>query len=76
MNIYHLDIKDKEDHQFDIDYHFAHPTKGATNLYDDFNTAYDKVSDGEKDWNVVDIINELESMGWTRADIVTVDVYY
>jgi len=40
MNIYHLDIKDKEDHQFDIDYHFSHPTKGASNLYDDFYTAY------------------------------------
>lgn len=76
MNIYHLDIKDKEDHQFDIDYHFAHPTKGATNLYDDFYTVYDKLSESENDWNVVDILSGLENMGWTRADIVTVDVYY
>ena len=76
MNIYHLDIKDKEDHQFDIDYHFSHPNKGATNLYEDFYTAYDKVSESENDWNIVDIMNELVNMGWTKVDVLTVDVLY
>jgi hypothetical protein len=76
MRTYHLGIKDKEDHQFDIDYHFSHPSKDATNLYDDFYKAYDKVSESENDWGIVDILNELEKMGWTKADILTVDVYY
>lgn len=76
MNIYHLDIKDKEDHQFDIDYHFSSPTKGASDLHDDFNRAYDIVTNTLKDWNVVDIIDQLENMGWSKVNILTVDVYY
>jgi hypothetical protein len=76
MNIYHLSVKDQDDHQFDIDYHFSHSSKGATNLYEDFYTAYEVVEKTMTDWNIVDILSQLENMGWTKVEIVTVDVYY
>jgi len=41
-----------------------------------FYTAYDKVSESENDWNIVDILNELVNMGWTKVDVLTVDVLY
>lgn len=76
MNIYHLDVKDQDDHQFDIDYHFSHPTKGATQLWEDYHEVYNKIIDNEKDWTIVSIIDGLEKMGWEKVNIQTVDVYY
>lgn len=76
MNIYHLSVKNQEYHQFDIDYHFSHPTKTGTQLWEDYHEVYNKIIDTAKDWTIVDIINGLEKIGWTKVEIVTVDVFY
>lgn len=77
MNIYHLNIKDNDDHKFDVHRHYSHPTKGATNLWEDYNNAYSYVIDNDKEWDINAILNKLETeYGWTNVDIVEVEVEY
>jgi hypothetical protein len=77
MKIYHLHINDNDDAKFDVDYHFSHETKNASDLWDDYNSAYVKVIDSDsKGWVIDDILDELENLGWKKMDIEKVEVEY
>lgn len=76
MNIYHLNIKDNDDAEYDINTHFGHPTKTATELYNDYHKAYDYVISTNNEWGILDILQELKNMGWNPVDIEKVEVDY
>lgn len=77
MKIYHLHINDNDDAEFDVDYHFSHETKNASDLWNDYNSAYVTVIDSDsKDWVINDILDELEKLGWKKIDIEKVEVEY
>ena len=76
MKVYHLNIKDNDDAQYDMHLHYSHPTKTASDLWGDYNDAYSKVIDSSDDWNIKDVTDALENMGWTYVDIEKVEVEY
>ena len=76
MKIYHLNIKDNDDAEYDINTHFGHPTKTATELYNDYHKAYDSVISTNNEWGILDILQELKNMGWNPVDIEKVEVDY
>ena len=76
MKIYHLNIKDTEDQEFDMHLHFGHDTKTATDLWEDYTNAYSDVIDNLNNWNIKDVISRLENMGWVPVMIEKVDVEY
>ena len=53
MKIYHLNIKDTEDQEFDMHLHFGHDTKTATDLWEDYTNAYSDVIDNLN--NILDV---------------------
>ena len=76
MKVYHLNIRDNDDTEYDIDTHFGHPTKTATELWEDYHKAYDSVISTNNEWGILDILKELKNMGWNPVDIEKVEVDY
>ena len=76
MKIYHLNIKDNDDAEYDIHTHIGHPTKTATELWEDYHKAFDTVISTIKEWSILDVLQELKNMGWTPVEIEKVEVEY
>lgn len=78
MKIYHLDIKDETDSRFDVDVFYTHTdeSKTSTDLEEDYVRAYEYVTDSENDWSLTDIIEKIDSYGWTPINVHTAKVRY
>jgi hypothetical protein len=77
VKTYYLHIKDNDDAEYDMHLHYSHPTKTASDLWGDYESAYTKATESDNsDWAISDILDELEKMGWSRVDLEKVVVEY
>ena len=79
MKIYHLDIKDETDPRFDVNVFYTHTdeSKTSTDLEEDYVRAYEYVTDSDKyDWTLTDILEKIDSYGWTPINVQTAKVRY
>jgi len=79
MKIYHLDIKDETDPRFDVNVFYTHAddSKTSTDLEEDYVRAYEYVTESDKyDWTLTDILEKIDSYGWTPINVQTAKVRY
>jgi hypothetical protein len=76
MKIYHLNVQDQDDMKYDMHFHYGHPTKTATQLWEDYHTAYSYVIENIDQWVINDVLVRIESMGWQKMEIERVEVEY
>ena len=79
MKIYHLDIKDETDARFDVSVFYTHTdeSKTVTDLKEDYARAYEYVTDcDDYEWTLTDILEKIDSYGWTPINVQTAKVRY
>lgn len=76
MNIYRLKVIDRDDSDYEDNVHYTHATKNSSDLWEDYNTAAESVINNNESWNNDDILDALETMGWARVEIQTVEVEF
>lgn len=78
MKIFHLDIKDETDSRFDVHIFYTHSDESKTieNLQEDYNAAYDYISELTNDWDIGDVFHKLEGWGWNYVEVPVAKVRY